>query len=116
MKRTDAPSRGTTSLSESRLSLVHAPIRRGIGVLALATTVIAWVLTVGQLGAHFDTLHQNATFQQPGFMPFFLGIGPILYSYGGASTLPTIQIDMMHREQFGYSVMLAYFGECDVGG
>ncbi|XP_043219816.1 amino acid transporter AVT1J-like isoform X2 [Amphibalanus amphitrite] len=83
---------------------------RGIGVMALATTVLAWLLSMGQLAVHFDTLHQNATFTQPGFLPFFLGIGPILYSYGGACTLPTIQIDMINREHFTYSVMLGYLG------
>ena len=64
-----------------------------------------------QLSSNFSELSENATFHSPDFLPFFLGVGPILFSYGGASTFPTIQNDMEHRDQFNKSVIIGFIGE-----
>ena len=84
---------------------------RWIGILALGTTTLAWLFCMIQLSSNFSELSANATFHSPDFLPFFLGVGPILFSYGGASTFPTIQNDMKHREMFSRSVVLGFIGE-----
>ncbi|XP_037087272.1 amino acid transporter AVT1J-like [Pollicipes pollicipes] len=81
-----------------------------VGILALATTSLAWFFSMVQLSVYFDTLHKKATFHQPDFLTFFLGIGPILFAYGGTATLPTIQNDMKSRELFTRSVIVGYAG------
>ncbi|XP_037087430.1 lysine histidine transporter-like 1 [Pollicipes pollicipes] len=83
---------------------------RWVGILALATTSLAWFFSMVQLSVYFDTLHKKATFHQPDFLTFFLGIGPILFAYGGTATLPTIQNDMKSRELFTRSVIVGYAG------
>ena len=42
---------------------------------------------------------------------FFLGFGAVLFSFGGASTFPTIQNDMREPRKFPTSVIIAYIGE-----
>lgn len=44
----------------------------------------------------------------PTFSSFFLAFGTILFSYGGASTFPTIQNDMKDRAMFSKSVSIAF--------
>jgi len=39
---------------------------------------------------------------------FFLGFGVIIFSFGGASTFPTIQNDMRQRDKFPLSVIAAF--------
>ncbi|XP_043234502.1 amino acid transporter AVT3B-like [Amphibalanus amphitrite] len=81
-----------------------------IGILALGTTSLAWLFCMIQLSSNFAELSADATFHSPEFLPFFLGVGPILFSFGGASTFPTIQNDMQHRDMFGRSVILGFIG------
>ena len=79
--------------------------------MALGTTTLAWLFCMIQLSSNFAELSADATFHSPDFLPFFLGVGPILFSYGGASTFPTIQNDMQHRDKFNRSVILGFIGE-----
>lgn len=44
------------------------------------------------------------------FKEFFLAFGVILFVYGGASTFPTIQNDMVDRNKFYKSVRIAFTG------
>lgn len=45
-----------------------------------------------------------------GFKDFFLAFGIILFSFGGASTFPTIQNDMTSRHKFSKSVLIGFTG------
>ena len=45
------------------------------------------------------------------FKEFFLAFGVILFVYGGASTFPTIQNDMVNRNDFYKSVRVAFTSE-----
>ena len=47
----------------------------------------------------------------PTMKNFFLGFGAILFSFGGASTFPTIQNDMREPRKFPVSVIVAYVGK-----
>ena len=49
-------------------------------------------------------------YASPSLSSFFLGFGTILFSFGGASTFPTIQNDMADRTRFPLSVTIAFFG------
>ena len=42
------------------------------------------------------------------FTDFFLAFGAIMFSYGGASTFPTIQHDMKEPKKFKYAVIITY--------
>ena len=44
------------------------------------------------------------------FVPLFVAFGTILFSFGGASTFPTIQTDMKKSSRFPLSVFWAYIG------
>ena len=46
----------------------------------------------------------------PSIKNFFLGFGAILFSFGGASTFPTIQNDMKDPATFPKAVIVAYIG------
>lgn len=46
-----------------------------------------------------------------GFHDFFLAFGTILFAFGGASTFPTIQNDMVNKEKFRKSVFIAFSGK-----
>lgn len=45
------------------------------------------------------------------FMEFFLSFGTILFAYGGASTFPTIQNDMVQRDKFARSATIGFLGK-----
>ncbi|XP_050736656.1 uncharacterized protein LOC127008530 [Eriocheir sinensis] len=47
-------------------------------------------------------------YTSPSLSSFFLGFGTILFSFGGASTFPTIQNDMEDRTRFPVSVTIAF--------
>lgn len=51
-----------------------------------------------------------ASYTSPSVSSFFLGFGTILFSFGGASTFPTIQNDMKDRTRFPVSVNIAFIG------
>ena len=50
-------------------------------------------------------------FAPVGFRSLFLAFGAIAFSFGGASTFPTIQHDMRKPEDFSKAVGLSYSSE-----
>jgi len=76
-------------------------------VVAMATTMLAVVVVVVQLGFQKDQ-YKDADYSTPSFNTFFLGFGTILFSFGGAATFPTIQNDMKDRSRFPSSVGTAF--------
>lgn len=76
---------------------------------ALASTAIACVLLVISIimeGTKPD--RPPPVFEVTEFKTFFLAFGTIAFSFGGASTFPTFQNDMRHKEQFPKAVVVAF--------
>nr|CAD7395814.1 unnamed protein product [Timema cristinae] len=79
-----------------------------VGVGALLTIAFACVLMFTQIvmdGLNKETVVKHQTH---GFSDFFLSFGTILFSFGGASTFPTIQNDMVEKNKFSYSVAIGF--------
>lgn len=79
-----------------------------VGVGALMTTAISCVLIFTQM--IMDGLQNTEPVKRNvhGFHDFFLAFGTILFAFGGASTFPTIQNDMVNKEKFRKSVLIAF--------
>ncbi|GAB6032356.1 hypothetical protein CHUAL_010997 [Chamberlinius hualienensis] len=95
-----------------------------IAVGAAVSTAVACVLIV--IRSAIDYNRSASVFEQPDnstvvvphevvyptptFSSFCLAFGTILFSYGGASTFPTIQNDMRDRTLFSKAVAIAFSG------
>ncbi|KAI5730633.1 hypothetical protein M8J76_015840 [Diaphorina citri] len=80
-----------------------------IGIGALLTTTISCCFILTQI--LMDGLHQAGDFpphNTHSLRDFFLGFGILMFTFGGASTFPTIQNDMTHRTQFPRSIVMAF--------
>lgn len=79
-----------------------------VGIGALLTTAFACVFIFSQI--IIDGLHNTepVPFKAHGFSSFFLSFGTILFSFGGASTFPTIQNDMAEKQQFSKSILIGF--------
>ncbi|KAK9499355.1 hypothetical protein O3M35_002404 [Rhynocoris fuscipes] len=79
-----------------------------VGFGAVLTTVLACLFIQVQMvldGVHSTGyVHHNPK----SFKQFFLSFGIILFSFGGASTFPTIQNDMVDRAKFKMSVYMGF--------
>ena len=98
------------------------PIVRPFAVGALSTTVTASITIITQI--QLDVSHGvvfcngstvgpdwQPSFPPPEPLPYFTAFGSIMFAYGGASTFPTIQADMLEKTKFNYSVAIAMFGK-----
>ncbi|XP_047110975.1 amino acid transporter AVT1H-like isoform X1 [Schistocerca piceifrons] len=79
-----------------------------VGVGALLTTAFACVFIFSQIVIEgmdnkYPVLHKPHSFHR-----FFLAFGTILFSFGGASTFPTIQNDMINKSKFSTSVVVGF--------
>ena len=84
------------------------PYRRLVAGVASGTTALAAVLIV--IAAALDT--RSDTPPQPTTpIRYFLAIGTIAYSFGGAATFPTVQHDMRTPRDFPKAVVLCYSGD-----
>ena len=83
---------------------------RPIAVGALLTTFTACLLTMIQISLDVSSNHvqcnessSNSTFDPvyppPTFSGYFAAFGSIMFAFGGASTFPTIQVDMKDRSR-----------------
>lgn len=82
-----------------------------MGVGALLSTTVAVVFIATQMLIDGLNLEKLPRHRPHSFKEFFLAFGTILFAFGGASTFPTIQNDMVHREKFSKSVMIAFIGK-----
>lgn len=82
----------------------------GIAVGASLATAVACLMICVCIRLDFPA--DLKTVQQPivNFESFFSAFGTILFSFGGASTFPTIQTDMKKSSRFPLSVFWAYIG------
>ena len=77
----------------------------------MASTVLAWLCIIIHLSMHYGETVEDATHASPTFETLFLGMSSLLFSFGGASSFPTIQNDMSDRTQFGRSITYGYVGQ-----
>ncbi|XP_076333571.1 uncharacterized protein LOC143237823 isoform X2 [Tachypleus tridentatus] len=78
-----------------------------IAVGALATTAIACLLLLINI-LNDKTTEKDLIRPSPSIKSFFLSFATILFSFGGASSFPTIQNDMKDRTKFPISVTIAF--------
>ncbi|KAL1117319.1 hypothetical protein AAG570_004645 [Ranatra chinensis] len=82
-----------------------------VGIGALLTTAIACVLIFTQMvmeGLQATQEHAVVPHHPHTFIDFFIAFGIILFAFGGASTFPTIQNDMIDRAKFSKSAMIGF--------
>lgn len=85
--------------------LLHRPVP----VMGLVVCLLQCVVVVGGVVAQAPSL-PSPCYTIPSFSSIFLGLGTILFSFGGAATFPTIQNDMADRSRFPNSVVIAFIG------
>ena len=98
---------------------------RPVGIAALMSTTLACAFILIQLIKTSLTRHDTSsgddhTVAANGggsvtFDSFSLSFATILFSFGGASTFPTIQNDMKQKGKFYVSVLMCFSSEYDVG-
>uniref|UniRef100_A0A0A9ZCL0 Proton-coupled amino acid transporter 4 n=2 Tax=Lygus hesperus TaxID=30085 RepID=A0A0A9ZCL0_LYGHE len=81
---------------------------RLVGFLAVLTTVLSCIFIFVQIISEGIENTEHVSHAPKGAMDFFLAFGIILFSFGGASTFPTIQNDMIDRSQFKTSVYMGF--------
>lgn len=79
-----------------------------IGIVALLTTALSCTLIFIQIILDGTHLKQPPTYVEHSYQDLFIAFGTILFSFGGASTFPTIQNDMIDRKDFHKSVRIAF--------
>ncbi|XP_067002631.1 uncharacterized protein [Anabrus simplex] len=79
-----------------------------VGVGALLTTAFACVLIFTEIVMDGLRNVNPVKHKIPDFKSFFLAFGTILFSFGGASTFPTIQNDMLQKNKFSTSVTIGF--------
>ena len=84
----------------------HALWYRFIAVGALITTVTACTMIVVQACLDSTEL-KTVNYPPPTLEGSFKAFGSIMFAFAGASTFPTIQADMKHREKFNTSAVIA---------
>jgi vesicular inhibitory amino acid transporter len=77
-------------------------------VLAMFTTCCAIVLIVVGSGIDYGECHKSHHLPDFKLTNTFLGLGTLLFSYGGHSAFPTIQHDMRKPSEFSRSTILAF--------
>lgn len=77
-----------------------------MGIVAFGTAVLACILYFTQMMSEVSPF----TFRYGihGFMDFFLAYGTMMFSFGGASTFPTIQNDMADKTKFGKALQYSF--------
>ncbi|CAH0716690.1 unnamed protein product, partial [Brenthis ino] len=80
-----------------------------LGVVAFFSAVVACLLYFLQM---MNDIRPYPTFRWGihGFTDFFLAFGIIMFSFGGASTFPTIQNDMSDKTKFNKSLQYGFVG------
>ncbi|KAK7865356.1 hypothetical protein R5R35_006837 [Gryllus longicercus] len=81
---------------------------RVVGIGAILTTAFACIFIFMQIVMDKSELKTPMQLTNPTFHSFFLAFGTILFSFGGASTFPTIQNDMLQRDKFSKSVIIGF--------
>lgn len=83
-----------------------------VGIGAIVTTAFACIFIFAQIVLDGSHLIEPVKHDPHGFRSFFLAFGTILFAFGGASTFPTIQNDMVQKNKFSVSVVIGFSGNC----
>ncbi|PSN34891.1 hypothetical protein C0J52_16728 [Blattella germanica] len=81
---------------------------RVVGVGAILTTAFACIFIFAQIVIDGSNSTLPVKHEVHGFSSFFLAFGSILFAFGGASTFPTIQNDMVQKDKFSVSVIIGF--------
>ncbi|KAK4877503.1 hypothetical protein RN001_010009 [Aquatica leii] len=79
-----------------------------VGVTATLTTVLSCILMFVQMLLDSEFKISHVKHKVHNFHDFFLAFGTLLFAFGGASTFPTIQNDMVNKRKFSISVVIAF--------
>ncbi|XP_021940401.1 amino acid transporter AVT1A-like [Zootermopsis nevadensis] len=79
-----------------------------VGIGAIVTTAFACIFIFAQIVLDGSHLIEPVKHDPHGFRSFFLAFGTILFAFGGASTFPTIQNDMVQKNKFSVSVVIGF--------
>jgi len=80
------------------------------GLAALLSTVIALIMIYIQAGIDAPSTRADIYYTSPTLESFFTALPTIMFAFGGASTFPTIQNDMINKSEFVKSVGIAFVG------
>ncbi|CAB3258874.1 unnamed protein product [Arctia plantaginis] len=79
-----------------------------IGLVAVCAAAVACLLYFTQMMSEASPYTFTFRYGLHGFMDFFLAFGTIMFTFGGASTFPTIQNDMADKTQFGKALQYSF--------
>jgi amino acid permease len=85
---------------------------RAVGIGAILTTAFACIFIFAQIIMDGSNSIKPVKNNPHNFKSFFLAFGTILFAFGGASTFPTIQNDMVQKNKFSISVIIGFSGNC----
>ncbi|CAL4149279.1 unnamed protein product, partial [Meganyctiphanes norvegica] len=77
-----------------------------VSIVALTATVAAVVVVIIKVG--LEEPSYTPQYPSPNFQSFFIGVGSIMFCFGGAVVFPSIQNDMADRTKFNYSILIAF--------
>jgi len=80
------------------------------GLAALLSTIVALIMIFIQAGIDAPSKQPEIYFKSPTLESFFTALPTIMFAFGGASTFPTIQNDMINKSDFVKSVGIAFVG------
>ncbi|XP_033607702.1 amino acid transporter AVT1A isoform X2 [Cryptotermes secundus] len=81
---------------------------RAVGIGAILTTAFACIFIFAQIVIDGSNSTKPVKHDSHNFKSFFLAFGTIQFAFGGASTFPTIQNDMVQKNKFSISVVIGF--------
>ncbi|KAF5278130.1 hypothetical protein FQR65_LT03646 [Abscondita terminalis] len=79
-----------------------------VGITATLTTVLSCIFMFVQMVIDSELKVGRVKHKVHNFHDFFLAFGTLLFAFGGASTFPTIQNDMINKRKFSFSISIAF--------
>ncbi|XP_042901098.2 uncharacterized protein [Parasteatoda tepidariorum] len=77
-------------------------------VLALVTIIGSIIMLLVAIAKHASSTSLKVTHKNPTFLSFFLSMGSIFFSFGGAASFPTFQNDMKNKDAFPRAVITGF--------
>jgi vesicular inhibitory amino acid transporter len=77
---------------------------------ALGATIIGCILLLINIITDSSQKANDVQYDSPTFQSFFLGLGIITFSFGGAGAFPTFQNDMKDKRKFPLAVSIGFGG------
>jgi len=77
-----------------------------VAIIALSATLAAVLVVIVKVA--IEEPNYTPQYPPPNFQSFFIGIGSIMFCFGGAVAFPNIQNDMADRSKFNHSIVIAF--------